>query len=273
MKVTRNFLVLLSAFVFFLLLSRTARAQVTFDGCVDIRGVPVASIPDRTLNDIAMASEDAYGRPIIRYNAFVVITAHPQTRLFFYAHECGHHALGHPLQGPAMGQEQAADCWAINTLVRKRLVSSADISIIQGDIARFGVGDWSHLPGPQRAINLARCLQASRSNQDSDSDPDSNTKPDATRSVRSNRCSKDYEECMDDVPSLDDCMDKRQESCMNDCLGRFHYPYAACEQRFCNPQFGSNTSWAAACRRKISDAKKECKNTQRSCESDDNDSH
>jgi len=140
-----------------------ASGQITYDGCTDIRGIPVVSISDTRVNDIAQASVDGSGVPIIRYNPQIVGNTRPQTRLFFYTHECGHHALGHALSGLRMGQEQEADCWSIRTLVDKSLVSESDITRIQGDLALFSRGDWTHLPGPQRAINLRACLDRSGS--------------------------------------------------------------------------------------------------------------
>src|SRR4051812_16712352 len=89
-----------------------ASQSLTFDGCRDINGVPVGSVEKRALRDIAMAT--IYnGSPVIFYNPTVLSWVSPSTRLFFYAHECGHHALGHPLTGVQPGQEQAADCWGI----------------------------------------------------------------------------------------------------------------------------------------------------------------
>src|SRR5437879_4547894 len=92
-------------------------AQVTYGGCTDARGIPVLSIPDGTLSDIAEATVDVDGNPTIRYNPQIVASARRQTRLFFYTHECAHHALGHVLSGLQLGQEQEADCWGIRTLV------------------------------------------------------------------------------------------------------------------------------------------------------------
>ena len=67
-----------------------ASAQViTFDGCVDARGIPVASILDNSINDVAIARLDNLGRPIIQYNTAVLGSFSPETRLFWYAHEGG----------------------------------------------------------------------------------------------------------------------------------------------------------------------------------------
>lgn len=149
--------IVLSAIAVLIFSTATAAQRVTFDGCSDINGVQVASVSNTSIQDVAMATI-ASGRPIILYNPVVLANTRSQTRLFFYAHECGHHALGHTLSGLRLGQEQEADCWAINKLVELELLADRDISLIQSDIAQFGRGDWTHLPGPQRAINLRRCL-------------------------------------------------------------------------------------------------------------------
>lgn len=136
-------------------------AQITFDGCSDIRGVPVASIMDYYINDVAIASLAPSGSPIIRYNPRVLLSLHPQTRLWIYAHECGHHALGHNFGTThPLATEQAADCFATRELISRGILSLADLEIVQGDIAKAGPGDWTHLPGPIRAFNLNACLGA-----------------------------------------------------------------------------------------------------------------
>ncbi|HKC23744.1 MAG TPA: hypothetical protein VKF32_03330 [Thermoanaerobaculia bacterium] len=144
-------------------LAQRARAQITYDGCTDMRGLPVASVLDPSINDIAMAMLAPNGAPIIRYNPRVVAMSSPETRLFFYAHECGHHALGHTLgtTHPLL-MEQNADCWAARTLTERGLLDERGLAVVQNDIARFSPGDWTHLPGPQRAVNLGRCLRSGR---------------------------------------------------------------------------------------------------------------
>lgn len=128
--------------------------------CNDIRGAVVVDFPDNTINDVAIASLAPDGSPIIRYNTNVLSMMSPQTRDFFYAHECGHHALGHNFGTThPLAMEQAADCFAINKLYELGTFSGGDIQAVQNDIARFGVADWTHLPGPQRALNLGICLQ------------------------------------------------------------------------------------------------------------------
>jgi hypothetical protein len=134
-----------------------AAAQITFDGCRDARGIPVASIPDN-VPDVAVARLGPGGEPVIFYNPVVLSWFAPQTRLFWYGHECGHHALGHLLAPMRPGAEQEADCFGIEALVERGLLSDRDVTIVQADLARVGPGDWAHLPGGIRSINLRRCL-------------------------------------------------------------------------------------------------------------------
>jgi hypothetical protein len=140
----------------------SAYGQVTFEGCRDIRGIPVASIRDDSIGDVAKATIAPDGSPVILYNVGVLHWLQPQTRLFIYAHECAHHALGHNFGTThPLRMEQDADCWGIRTAVTDGQLSADDVAIVQADIARVGVADWMHLPGPQRAINLSACLGAS----------------------------------------------------------------------------------------------------------------
>lgn len=136
-----------------------AAAQVSYEGCA-LFGTPVASVADASVPDIAMARLDpAYG-PLIIYNPYVVASSLPATRVFFYYHECAHHVLGHTLgYALPLTMEQQADCWAIRELVARGIFGNQEIQQVQWQLANFSPGDWTHLPGPQRAINLYACLQ------------------------------------------------------------------------------------------------------------------
>lgn len=138
-----------------------AAAAQFWGGCVDALGRPVPDYPNLMLNDIARAFLGPMGEPVIEYNPQVVVSVSPATRRFFYLHECGHHALGQIISGQNIpfASEQAADCWAAEVLYRQN-ASIADIRSIQRDIAQSS-GDWTHLPGPQRAMNLVACVQES----------------------------------------------------------------------------------------------------------------
>jgi hypothetical protein len=173
------------------LLPSISLAQITFEGCRDFRGLPVASIANPTINDIALATVAPNGMPVILYNPRVVPWFSPQTRRFFYAHECAHHALGHLARSYPLTREQEADCWGINALAAHNLLSNQDIAIIQNDIAKLGGGDWTHLPGPARAINLRACLQLAGSEESQEeSQEDSWDKC-------YGRCEKRFDHCTD----------------------------------------------------------------------------
>jgi hypothetical protein len=143
-------------------------AQVTYDGCVDFRGQPVASILDYSVNDVAVAGIDNIGQAVIRYNPRVLAQMSGPTRQFFYTHECAHHVLGHTIRRPSLSSEREADCWAINTMRDDMGLSVSALRAIQNDIARMSRGDWTHLPGPYRAIDIENCLGIS--DEDSSSD-------------------------------------------------------------------------------------------------------
>jgi hypothetical protein len=136
-----------------------AASAQTYDGCVDFRGYSVLSVRDDSINDVAIATA-VNGQPVIFYNTNVLARLAPQTRLFFYWHECGHHALGHGLLQPSALLEQEADCFGANFVVQKMGFNQQDVSVIQADLAAASPGDWTHFPGPQRAINLQACLSS-----------------------------------------------------------------------------------------------------------------
>jgi hypothetical protein len=135
-----------------------AAAQVSYDGCYVNGGYPVASIMAPNLQDVATAVVDPNAGPVIYYNPYVLAWLQPQTRVFFYYHECAHHVLGHTIGSThPLFVEQQADCWAIRSLIGSGNFNQHDVAVVQGDLAAAGRGDWTHLPGPQRALKLALC--------------------------------------------------------------------------------------------------------------------
>ncbi len=133
-------------------------SSISFDGCVAY-GKLVPSIADASLNNIAVARLDPSNSPVIFYNPNITAHTSLPTNIFFYYHECAHHILGHTvgLAYPLI-MEQQADCLAIQTLVQTGRFGSQEIKQVQQDISMFANEDWTHINGPQRAINLAACL-------------------------------------------------------------------------------------------------------------------
>jgi len=143
-------------------------AQATFEGCQDILGVPVASVVNPALTDIALSAVATLPpgqqvQPIIYFQPSATVLPAPLRRVIYF-HECAHHALGH-IAAAALGtpitiaQEQAADCWAII-----HLVQSGELHIPQLQMAQAAFNDavsGAHLPGPSRPANFVASLAAS----------------------------------------------------------------------------------------------------------------
>jgi hypothetical protein len=120
----------------------------------------VASQIDYNLPVVARSGfED--DQPVIRYNPQVLPQLRPETRLFVYAHECAHHALGYSAdEATTMAMERRADCWAVETLMRSGLLKDPGVlTDIRVDLVR-SPQDWPALPGPPRAFDLEACHRA-----------------------------------------------------------------------------------------------------------------
>ena len=160
----------ISAFVLWLAFSlfAPAFAAITIDGfpvfCVAANGAPVQEIARSGFGDVARASMmlGPMGQPvpIIMMDPMIMAQYGPDTqaRLFVYAHECGHHALGHILRGNGPYNEMQADCWGIKV---GRDQGWFNLPALQrlGFYFMNNPGDaWGHLPGPQRVANFQRCF-------------------------------------------------------------------------------------------------------------------
>jgi hypothetical protein len=187
--------------VLLLLFSLSAHAQ-WWGGCIDARGIPVLDIQDPSTNDIAVSRLAPNGAPVILYNPFVVLSSSNVTRRFFYFHECGHHALGHVLGNYIpLVSEQEADCWAARTLVARGEFTLNDLRQVQMEISS-SPGDWSHLPGPQRAMNLiALCMGGTDGGS---------TNSSASRPTRNLRTGITWDQCYDSCKEKQDTCDENR---------------------------------------------------------------
>jgi hypothetical protein len=133
-------------------------AQVAFDECRDRTDQP---IPVFTDNSIAYAGVATFrnGRPVILWNARTNRYLSATQRLFLYLHECAHHVLDHPYRGEVgLGEEQAADCWAIQLMVDGSMIRPLQLRELER--ARGAVrGDDTHLGGEAHVRNLRECLE------------------------------------------------------------------------------------------------------------------
>ena len=136
-----------------LALASPASAQVvqTHPHQLYVDGVPaacggVAFALDPNLPDVGMA------RPgVIILNPNVLAGMSSSMKLFWIAHECGHHAVG--------ANEAAADCWAIRLGRNQGWFPpwAFEEMIYQ---FRFNPGDFTHAPGPQRVQQMMTCYES-----------------------------------------------------------------------------------------------------------------
>jgi len=137
-----------------------SQAQVPLTlACNDRSGRAVTPV-QVTNGIIAIAKVDPNGRPVIEYDQRPIAGISPQQRLFIYAHECGHHALGHDRRGQStnLTQEQDADCYAIRSLMNKVGFTAYDVSILQMVMQQLDADAARHMPWPTRVYNLEGCL-------------------------------------------------------------------------------------------------------------------
>jgi hypothetical protein len=159
----RSVRLLLFCIPLLVLFQTEASAATSINGvpvfCVALNGAPVQEITQPGLGDAARASMNGM-MPIILLDPNVLMSfgLDTQARLFIYAHECGHHALGHLLFPFSQYNEMQADCWGIKI---GRDQGWFDVAALQREGQYFlsNPGDpWGHLPGPARVANFVRCF-------------------------------------------------------------------------------------------------------------------
>ncbi len=126
--------------------------------CNDVSGRPVT--PVQVMNGtIAKATTDQNGRRVIEYDPRPLDGISSQEQLFVYAHECGHHALGHDSRAPLdISQEQDADCYGIRSLISRVGVTDYDVGILEANMRDLSTANARHFPWRPRAYNLQDCL-------------------------------------------------------------------------------------------------------------------
>jgi hypothetical protein len=126
--------------------------------CSAPNGRNVISVEARS-GPIATASTDGDGHAIIEYDPREIEGLIPQVRLFVYAHECGHHALGHdPRRSFTPSQETDADCFAIRTLQTRFGFTANDVGLLQNAMHDAPPQVIRRLPWRPRPYDLAGCL-------------------------------------------------------------------------------------------------------------------
>ena len=126
--------------------------------CSDSSGRPVP--PVQVMNGtIAKATTDHDGRRVIEYDPRRIDGISSQQQLFTYAHECGHHALGHDFRQPFnISQEQDADCSGVRSLINRYGFTDYSIGILEATMRGLTSAYARHLPWRPRTYNLEDCL-------------------------------------------------------------------------------------------------------------------
>ena len=124
--------------------------------CRSFQGVIVPYIPDPSLNNVGIATQDNMGRRIIVMNPNILNQFPSLARQFWYAHECAHHALN-----PPRNNEMNADCFAVQNLrFLGMMVNPFHVDQLLQSISSLpGNAGTGHLPGPARRNLLITCLQ------------------------------------------------------------------------------------------------------------------
>lgn len=120
--------------------------------CRDYYGTPVRIYVTSGLNNVGIATRTLNGQPIIVLNPNVMARFSPTVQVWWFAHECGHHALG------PNNSETNADCWGIKIMRQQGfLYSYAQLGEFAVQLANLPGSRMGHLPGPQRAQAIAYC--------------------------------------------------------------------------------------------------------------------
>ena len=126
-------------------------------GCADFRGRPVQTYETSGLGDVARST--LYGRiPVITLDKEVMASLSGKLQIFFYLHECAHHALGH-MFAPQPESESEADCWSIKTGRDQSYFNRADVLAFTNRIMASPGSVHGHLPGRERMAFLLECFE------------------------------------------------------------------------------------------------------------------
>ncbi|HSG04777.1 MAG TPA: hypothetical protein VLB09_00105, partial [Nitrospiria bacterium] len=83
---------------FFLLGVSASPAEEKIFQCRDAEGNPVKTVEMKDMKTMSRAAIDsADSSPVVLKNSTILSWIKEETRVFFFAHECAHHALGHTI--------------------------------------------------------------------------------------------------------------------------------------------------------------------------------
>lgn len=124
--------------------------------CKDFRGVTVRTTKMDELGDVARAWIVSR-MPIITIDPGRMSKLPEKVQLFFYFHECGHHAMAH-IFVPTITSENEADCWSVKKGRKMGLFTREDVVAFAPVFAHSHGSAAGHLPGPERVNHLLACF-------------------------------------------------------------------------------------------------------------------
>lgn len=124
--------------------------------CYDFRGALVRTLETTDLGDVGRASIIAR-MPIISLDRHRLAKLPQKLQIFFFMHECAHHALGHVIR-PTLQSERDADCWASNYGRWAGLFTRKDVEAFAPFFANSNGSRFGHLPGPERYAYILNCF-------------------------------------------------------------------------------------------------------------------
>ncbi len=142
----------------------TAAHKYLDSRCTDYYSRPVLHVRNDSLSDVAfsdlMRHRGVPMGPMTILNIRRLTKLTKASQLFFIAHECGHHVLGH-LYFRQSGQfaEQEADCYAIRSLIRSGVFTLNDVADVQSDMRKYAQRSLMHVAGEERALALIDCME------------------------------------------------------------------------------------------------------------------
>jgi hypothetical protein len=210
------------------------------------------------INDMAIASYDQLG-PVIYYNADIVRRSDPAVVLFIYAHEYGHHMLGHitrsmfvrnPYYNVLLGQdaEMKADDFATDYWLRH------DPRVLERTVAFLSspagnMGDSTHLPTAVRAQRIIDRVRNSLGSRGSASESRRGRSPADTDQSTGRTTRRDS--ASDDAGALEECLERKVQRCIAECEDKYGFSHQQCEDVACARDNKNLSIWRPACERQI----------------------
>jgi len=124
--------------------------------CTDFRGRSVLALQVSDLGDVGRAWV-VNTVPYILMDPEVMRTLPNALQIFFYIHECAHHALGH-WYNPSANSENDADCWAIVYGRDHGIFQRQTVVDFEPWLAKSRGSAFGHLPGRERIRHMLDCF-------------------------------------------------------------------------------------------------------------------